>query len=157
MGMMNTADQAPAVKQPPADQAAPDQGGDAYQQGMDIVQKSLYGAEAAREVAKAMQAAQDPAEGLANTAYEMVTIADEATQGAIPDDRVIEFASEVLGEVVDIAQAAGVEVKGAVIAKAVQLMLVRYVTEQGMDPSQLQQAMAQVPVDQVGAQLDKEA
>lgn len=136
-----------------APQAAP---ADAYDEGMSIVRKALYGAEAAREVAKAMKTAQDPSQGLADTAYQMVTIADEATKGAIPDERLIEFASEVLGEVADIATAAGLEIKGAQIAKAVQIMLLRYVAEQGLDITQLQAAMAKVDPEQVGAALDKE-
>jgi hypothetical protein len=148
-----------ATPQAAAPQAAPANGAqpqaDGYDAGMAIVHKSLYGAEAARDMAKALKTAQDPAEGMANAAYEMVTIADEATKGSIPDERLIEFATEVLGEVADIAQAAGVEVKGSVIAKATQLMLVRYVTEQGLDPSQLQAAMAKVDTEKLGAQLDK--
>ena len=150
----------PAMQGQPApedgQQAAPG-GGDALQRAMDVVQKALYGAEAARDVAKAMKSASDPAEGLAMTAYEMVAIADEATNGEIPDEDLIGFASEVLGEVADIANAAGVPVGGAQIAKAVQLMLVRFVTEQGIDPSQLQQAMAAVPPEQVGAMLEQGA
>ena len=63
--------------------------------------------------------------------------------------------TEVLGEVADIAMAAGVDVKGATIAKAVQLMLVRYVTDQGLDATQLQQAMAQVNHEQLGAAMDQ--
>jgi len=132
-------------------------GGDALQRAMAVVHKSLYGAEAARDVANAMKSADDPAEGLAMTAYEMVAIADEATNGEIPDEQLIAFASEVLGEVADIANAAGVPVGGAQIAKAVQLMLVRYVTEQGIDPTQLQQAMAAAPPEQVGAMLEQGA
>lgn len=144
----------PAQQRSPAAAVAPQ--GDAYDAGMNIVRKSLYGAEAARDMAKALRSARDPAEGLASAAYEMVSIADEATEGAIPDERLVEFATEVLGEVADIATAAGVKIRGAVIAKAMQMMLVRYVTEQGMDPSQLQAAMAQVDPEKLGAQLDKE-
>ena len=91
------------------------------------------------------------------TAYEMVAIADEATNGEIPDEELIAFASEVLGEVADIANAAGVPVGGAQIAKAVQLMLLRFVTEQGIDTTQLQQAMAAVPPEQVGSMLEQGA
>lgn len=130
--------------------------GDAYDAGMDIVRKALYGEEAARDMAKSLQSAGDPSEGLASAAYEMVTIADEATEGGIPDERLVEFATEVLGEVADIAEAAGVTIKGVTIAKAMQMMLIRYVTEQGLDPSQLQAAMAQVDPEKLGAQLDKE-
>lgn len=134
----------------------PEQDSGAYDRAMGIAREALYGKEAARDVAKAMKAAKDPAEGLANTAYEMVTIADEATEGQVPDEQLVALASEILGEVADIAEAAGVEVKGATIAKAMQMMLVRYVTEQGMDATQLQQAMAAVNTDELGAELDKQ-
>lgn len=146
-GMLKTSAK-PAKQEAPVD--------DGYAEGMAIVRKALYGAEAARDMAKALKSAQDPAQGLADAAYEMVTIADEATQGRIPDERLIPFASEVLGEVVDIAKAAGVEVKGAQITKAVQIMLLRYVGEQGLDTTQLQAAMSQVDPEKVGAALDKE-
>lgn len=155
-GMIGGAVKKPAPKGGDAGMEKPE-GGDAMERAMDVVRKGLYGAEAARDVAKAMKAANDPAEGLAMTAYEMVAMADEATEGQIPDEELVGFATEVLGEVADIATAAGVKVGGAQIARAVQLMLVRFVTEQGLDPTQLQQAMAQVPPEQVGAMLDKEA
>jgi hypothetical protein len=124
---------------------------------MAFVRKALYGAEAARDVAAGLKKARDPAQGLADTAYEMVTLADEATEGAIPDEQLIAFASEVLGEVADIATAAGVKVSGATIAKAVQTMLLRYVAEQGLDITQLQQAMSQVDPEEVGMTLEKES
>lgn len=146
-----------AAKAKQAPEGAPAQAGTAYEQGMALVREALYGAEAARDVAQAMKVSQNPPEALAMTAYEMVTIADEGTNGAIPDEELIAFASEVLGEVADIANAAGIEVKGVTIAKAMQMMLVRYVTEQGMDPTQLQQAMAQVNTEELGAELDKKA
>lgn len=157
-GMIPTAGKAkPGAAPIPQGAQAPEQQAGAYEQGMNIVREALYGKEAARDVAQALKVSNNPSEALSTTAYEMVTIADEATQGAIPDEELIAFASEVLGEVADIAIAAGIEVKGATIAKAMQLMLVRYVTEQGMDPTQLQQAMAQVNPDELGAELDKVA
>jgi hypothetical protein len=128
----------------------------AYDKAIGIVREALYGKEAARDVAKAMQSANDPAEGLATTAYEMVAVADEATEGMVPDEMLVPLASEVLGEVADIAIAAGIEVRGATIAKAMQSMILRYVTEQGMDPTQLREAMAQVDQEQLGATLDAE-
>ena len=147
---------AQAAPQAPAAPAAPQgQQGDPIAKAMEVVQQSLYGAEAARDVAKALKMAPSIEQGLAETAYEMVAVADE-TVGGIPDEQLVTFAAEVLGEVADIAEAAGIKVKGAHVAKAVQMMLIRFVTEQGMDPTQLQQAMAQVNPDEVGAQLDKE-
>ena len=147
---------AQAAPQAPAAPAAPQgQQGDPIAKAMEVVQQSLYGAEAARDVAKALKMAPSIEQGLAETAYEMVAVADE-TVGGIPDEQLVTFAAEVLGEVADIAEAAGIKVKGAHVAKAVQMMLIRFVTEQGMDPTQLQQAMAQVNPEEVGAQLDKE-
>jgi hypothetical protein len=148
---------APPAPAAPADaqQAAPaEQQGDLMAKAMEVVQQSLYGAEAALDVSKALKSAPSVEQGLAETAYEMVAVADEAV-GGLPDEGLVGFAAEVLGEVADIAEAAGIKVKGAQIAKAVQMMLVRFVTEQGLDPTQLQQAMAQVDPDKVGAQLDK--
>lgn len=147
---------APKPASMPQQQAGQQAGQDsgAYDRAMEIARQALYGKEAARNVAKALKAAPDPVEALANTAYEMVAIADEATEGQVPDEELVALASEILGEVADIATAAGIEVKGATIAKAMQMMLVRYVSEQGMDPTQLQQAMAQVDPEQLGAELE---
>lgn len=162
-GMLQQGKPVAAVLQAPKKAAAAggsaeggDQGG-AYEEAMGMARKALYEAEAARDVAKAMRSAPSPEQGLADTAYEMVSIVDEATQGRVPDEDLVPLAAEILGEVADIAQAAGVQVKGSVIAKAMQLMLVRYVTEQGMDPSQLQAAMAQVDTEQLGAKLEQGA
>ena len=142
---------------PVAPGAAPeaDESNPAYQAAMKIAMQALYGAGGAKDVAKAIQSASDPAEGLADTAYEMVSIADEKTQGQVPDELLVSLATEILGEVADIAQAAGIEVKGAMIATAMRSMLLRYVTEQGMDASQLQQAMADMDPQALGAALDK--
>ena len=139
----------------PAAEGSADESNPAYQAAMKIAMQALYGAGGAKDVAKAIQAASDPAEGLADTAYEMVSIADERTQGQVPDELLVSLATEILGEVADIAQAAGIEVKGAMIATAMRTMLLRYVTEQGLDASQLQQAMAALDPAAVGAQLDK--
>lgn len=166
MGMLTSPQAAPppppqkaALMQPKpaAPQGPPEpQQADGYDAAMAFVRKTLYAKEAARDVAKALRAEKDIATALSNTAYQMVSIADERSQGAIPDERLVEFAAETLGEVADIAEASGIEVKGAHIAKAMQMMLVRYVTEQGLDPAQLQQAMAQVDPEELGKQLDKE-
>lgn len=149
----------PKAKPGMMEKSMPPEGQDssAVDQGMAFVRKALYGAEAAREVAASLKKAPEPSQGLADTAYEMVRMADEATDGAIPDEQLIQFASDVLGEVADIAIAAGIEVKGAQIAKAVQTMLLRYVSEQGLDVTQLKQAMSQVDPEEVGATLDKVA
>lgn len=158
-GMLNMP--APAPK-PAQGQEQPQEQGEgagerdpAYDAAIKLAMDALYGAEAARDVAQAIRSAQDPVEALANTAYEMVQVVDERTEGQVPDELLVALASEVLGEVVEIAQAAGVQVGGREIAEAMRTMILRFVAEQGGDISQLQQAMGQIDTSQLGALMDK--
>lgn len=136
-----------------------EQGGDtspAFKAAFDLAMQSLYGdGAAAKDVVQAMKSAGDPVDALADTAYRMVEIVDEKTGGTVPDEEMVALAANILGEVAEIAKAAGIQVNGKTIADATRNMLVRYVTEQGMDASQLQQAMGQVDTGQLGAALDK--
>jgi len=129
----------------------------AYQAALKFAHDALYKNGAAKDVARAIATAQDPVEARANTAYDMVSTVDEKTNGEVPDELVVSLATDILGEVADIAEAAGVKVKGEQIAGAMQKMLVRYVTENGGDASQLQAAMSQADPAKVGAALDKHA
>jgi hypothetical protein len=158
-GMLNMP--APAPK-PAQGQEQPQEQGEgaserdpAYDAAIKLAMDALYGAEAARDVAQAIRSAQDPVEALANTAYEMVQVVDERTEGQVPDELLVALASEVLGEVVEIAQAAGVQVGGREIAEAMRAMILRFVAEQGGDISQLQQAMGQIDTSELGALMDK--
>ena len=56
----------------------------------------------------------------------------------------MEFARQILQEVADIAEAAGIQLKGSEIATAMKQMILRYVGEQGMDTTQLSAAMDDV-------------
>jgi hypothetical protein len=81
---------------------------------------------------------------LANTAYEIVTIVDERTEGAIPDELLVLFAAKILEEVAEIGEAAGVPMQPSDVALALKQMILRFLGEQGVDTTQLQQAMDQV-------------
>lgn len=127
----------------------------AYQAAMEVVMQALYKQGGARDVAKVMRSG-DPAQALADTAYQVVQVADERTHGEVPDELLAELASDVVTEVAEVAQAAGVQVDGDVISKAMQMMIVRFLREQGVDPSQVQQAMGQLDSRaNVGQVLDK--
>ena len=141
----------------PGAQGSPDESNPAYQQALQLAYQTLYGNGAAKDVAKAMKSAQNPVDALAHTAYEMVSVIDERTGGKVPPEMLVPLAAEILGEVGDIANAAGVKIGGPEIAAAMQQMLLRYVTEQGLDPSKLQQAMAQVNPQQLGAAIQQHA
>ena len=115
-----------------------------YQQAMAFSMEALYGKEAAKNVAKSLQTGGNPVDALANTAYEIVSIVDERTEGAIPDELLVLFASRILEEVAEIAEAAGVEMRPSDVALALKQMILRFLGEQGVDTTQLQQAMDQV-------------
>lgn len=120
-----------------------------YQQAVQFAMEALYSQQAAKQVAQALKTARDPVEALANTAYEIVSIVDERTQGAVPDEMVAPFAVFVLGEVAEIAQAANVKMRPADVALALKQMILRYLGEQGMDTTQLQQAMDQADPEEI--------
>ena len=118
--------------------AAPDDGQDdennpAFKAAIDFAMKALYEKKAAFDVAKALKMSRDPVEALANAAYEMTSIADEKTQGQVPDELLVLLASRILEEVATIAEAAGLDMKASVVAQALKQMILRYLGEQGAD------------------------
>jgi hypothetical protein len=136
-------------QQMPAGEMAEGEGPDpdadpGYQQAMAFSMEALYSKEAAKNVAKSLKTGGDPVESLANTAYEIVSIVDERTEGAIPDELLVLFASKILEEVAEIGEAAGVQYKPSDVALALKQMILRFLGEQGVDTTQLQQAMDQV-------------
>lgn len=170
-GLINEQMQAPAAQmgpaatmQPGADQMAPeaeaDESNPAFQQAMQFAMEALYGQKAAKDVAESLRLANDPVEGLANTAYEIVSIIDERTDGAVPDELLVLLATNVLEEVGEIAEAAGLDVSPANIAEALKQMILRFLGEQGVDTTQLEQAMSQVnpeEFNQLAQQADQES
>lgn len=115
-----------------------------FQKALNFAMKVLYEKEAAKDIAKQIRAAQDPVDGLADIAYNITQVVDEQTQGAVPDELLVPLAMQILEEVVEIAGAANVEVGPADVAAAFKQMILRYLGEQGIDTTQLQQAMDQV-------------
>jgi hypothetical protein len=130
-----------------------------FQTAMQYAMEALYANKAAVDVANALKAAPDPIQGLADTAYEMVSVVDERTDGQVPDELIIPLAMEILGEVVEIADAAGMEIKPSDVAGAFKQMLLRFLGEQGVDTTQLQQAMDQIDPESFNqlATADEEA
>jgi len=151
--MQDPAMQDPAMQDPAADPMAMAEGEDEgpdpetsqpFQMALQYAMEALYSNKAATDVAQSLKAAPDPVEGLANTAYEMTSVVDERTDGQVPDELIIPLAMQILEEVVDIAEAAGVEFQPSDVAGAFKQMLLRFLGEQGVDTTQLQQAMDQV-------------
>lgn len=127
-----------------------------YIQALAFAMDVLYEKEAAKNVAKSLRSAQDPVDALANTAYEITAIVDERTEGRVPDEYFALLATKILEEVADIAEAAGVQIRPADVALALKQMILRYLGEQGIDTTQLQQAMDQVNPEEFNAMAMEE-
>jgi hypothetical protein len=122
----------------------PDENNPAFVAATKLAMEALYQKGAAQDVAKQIRATQDPVQGMADIAYEMTSVIDERTQGEVPDELMMLLAIKVLTEVGDIAEAAGIQVTAAEISGAFKTMLLRFLGENGMDTSQLDQAMSQI-------------
>lgn len=123
---------------------APDENNPAFVQATQFAMQVLYQNGAAQDVAKQMRAAKDHVQALSDIAYEMTSVIDEKTQGEVPDDLIVLLSIKVLTEVGDIAEAAGVKITPQDIAGAFKDMLLRFLGENGVDTTQLQQAMDQI-------------
>jgi hypothetical protein len=115
-----------------------------FQQAAQFAMEALYKNKAAKQIAQALRTAPNVVDALANTAYDIVSMTDEKTNGAVPNEMLVAFAIFVLGEVTEIAEAAGVKLQPSDAAMAVKQMILRFLGEQGVDTTQLQQAMDQV-------------
>jgi hypothetical protein len=116
----------------------------AFQAAVQYAMQALYENEAARDVATSLQNAPSPVEGLANVSYEITALVDERTDGEVPDELLVLLATTIMEEVADIGEAAGIDYQPAEIAEAFQLVIIRFLQENGMDTTELEQAMAQV-------------
>lgn len=126
-------------------EAGPDEESDpAFQQALTIAYEVLYKGDAAKDVAKQLKSAPTTEQGLADIAYNVTSIIDEKTQGKVPNELIAVLGMRILEEVTEIAEAAGVKPTPEDIAGAFKDMILRFLGEQGVDTSQLQQAMDQV-------------
>lgn len=136
------------VEQPAGQPGAPSAesgNSESYDAAIEYAMTALYKQGGAKQLAQALRAAGDnPAQAMADAAYQMMQVIDEKTGGDIPDEELVPLATEVLTEVAEIAEAAGVNVEGSTIAAAMKTMLIRFVQEQGGDTTQLEQAMGQI-------------
>jgi hypothetical protein len=115
-----------------------------FVQAMKYALQVLYEKGAAKDVAEQVRAGQDKVESMANIAYEITSTVDERTDGKVPREMIGLLAMAILKEVTDIAGAAKVNLSPVDAANAFKMMLLRYLGENGVDTSQLQQAMDQV-------------
>tara|TARA_R110000868_G_scaffold121335_3_gene321832 strand:+ start:1364 stop:1807 length:444 start_codon:yes stop_codon:yes gene_type:complete len=128
---------------PPTEQG-PDENNPAFVQAMKFMLQVLYEKGAAKSIAEQLRLARDKVDALANISYDITSTVDERTKGAVPRELIGLLAMAVLKEVTDIAQAAKIDVSPQDAAGAFKTMLLRYLGENGVDTSQLQQGMDQI-------------
>jgi len=115
-----------------------------FVQAMKYALQVLYEKGAAKDVAQQVRAGQDKVDAMANIAYEITSTVDERTDGKVPRELIALLAMAILKEVIDIAKAANVDSSPLDAANAFKTMLLRYLGENGVETSKLQQAMDQV-------------
>lgn len=113
-------------------------------QAMKYALQVLYEQGAAKDIAEQIRAGQDKVDTMANVAYEITSTVDERTDGKVPRELIALLAMAILKEVIDIAKAAKVDSSPLDAANAFKTMLLRYLGENGVETSKLQQAMDQV-------------
>lgn len=126
-------------QQPPADENNP-----AFVRALKFAMQVLYKQKAAGDVAKQLRAAKDKTDALGSIAYEITSTVDERTEGTVPRELLGLLAMAILKEVIDIGQAAKMNLTPQDAASAFKNMLLRYLGENGVDTSQLQQGMDKI-------------
>ena len=104
----------------------------------------MYKEGAAKNIAEQLRTSPNKQEGLADISYEITSVVDERTGGKVPRELVALLAMAILKEVMDIGQAAKMDIRPEEAAGAFKDMLLRYLGENGVDTTQLQQGMDQV-------------
>lgn len=122
----------------------PDENNPEFKRALAYAMKVLYEQQAAKDVSKSLKSAPTVGEGMANVAYDIATIVDEKTNGAVPDELIMLLGIKILEEIADIADASGLNPTNQDVAGAFKMMLLRFLGENGVDTTQLQQAMDQV-------------
>lgn len=127
-----------------AEEGEVDENDPSFQQALGLAMESLYSNEAAMDVSQQLKSAQNLTDGLAAVAYDITSVIDERTNGDVPDELLVPLAMKVLEEVVEIAEASGLDPTPEDVAMAFKQMILRFLQEQGVDTSQLDQAMSEV-------------
>ena len=121
-----------------------DENNPAFKQAIQFAMKVLYEQQAAKDISKSLKSAPNAAQGMANVAYDITSMVDDRTKGAVPDELLTLLGMKILEEVADIAEASGLHPSNQDVAESFKLMLLRFLKENGVDTTQLEQAMDQV-------------
>lgn len=115
-----------------------------FQAILQFCMSALYENGAAKDLAKGLKAAPDPATGLFDAAYKIIDIAGERIEEPMDEELLPLLAIVILQEIAEIGEAAGIQYKGSDMAMALRKMIVQFLEEAGLDPTELNAAMDQV-------------
>lgn len=135
---------ATTMNQMPQQQQPADENNPAFVRALKFAMRVLYEQKAAGDVAKQLRAAKDKTDALGSIAYEITSTVDERTEGTVPRELLGLLAMAILKEVIDIGQAAKMNLTPQDAASAFKNMLLRYLGENGVDTTQLQQGMDKI-------------
>lgn len=121
-----------------------DESNPVFQSAIQYLNEVLYSKEAAKDISQQLKSAPSIVDGMANVAYDVTAVIDEKTNGDVPDELLVPLAMKVLEEIVEIADATGLNPQPEDVALAFKQMILRYLQEQGLDTTQLDDAMSQV-------------
>lgn len=128
----------------------------AYVKAKELMLSKLYEDGAADQIAQAMGSAPDPVRGVIDQTMAMLDAMEQATQGSVPDELVMTFVIEVIGEMVEIAQAAKLPIGNTEVAVIVREVLANVVDNLGGDSTAIREEMAQIDPEQVAQQMGGE-
>jgi hypothetical protein len=106
----------------------------------------------ADNVVAALKSSKDVATDLAKFAYQITATLDEKSRGMMDPEMLPAVAADVLGQVAEAGIAAGVKIGGQEISMATRNMLMRFLSENGVDPAKADEMLA--PPDDIAGQID---
>ena len=129
----------------------------AFVDAMRVALVKLYEGDVSDGIAKALTgySAADKVTGIVEQAQVLFNLADDVTEGTVPDEFYVMFGLQLMGEIVQIAQAAGITVSGREMADASKRFILQTVREMGGDTAELERAMGSVDQDELGAALEQ--
>lgn len=144
---------APPIDEP--DEGGPDETDPEYLKALDLAQTKLFEEGGDVKIADTIAKASDLATGLSEQAQALLTMVDEATGSAVPDEMYMGLGLELLSDLVDVCRAAGMPVNGAVVANSTQQFITGVVESLGGDTTMVKQAMSQIDPNELGSALDQ--
>jgi hypothetical protein len=118
------------------------------------VHSQLYQGPVGEQIAEVVGSMPNPVAALSDISYKLTQAADTQTQGQIAEENLVPLAVFVMNEVLEMAEKAGATVSSADVSKIFKKMIITYLKDNGMDTTQIEQAMAAVDDNEFAAMAD---